>query len=64
MCACTVFFSVLEPECAVVSQECLKGSKLSQALCLRTLLKNVAVDVLPSKGLFWDKGEKGEVDVD
>lgn len=51
-------------EFAGFSQECLKGSKLSQALCLRTLLKNVAVDVVPSKGLFWEKGEKGEVDVD
>lgn len=54
-CECVFFRGA---ECAGVSQECLKGSKLSQALCLRMLPKDVAVDVLPSKGLFRDKGGK------
>lgn len=65
VCAC-VFVSVcigqvqflLEEQEVVVLDQCLKGSKLSQALCLRSLPEDMAIDVSPSNVLFRDKSEK------
>lgn len=53
------FFGGVESQC--FSQECLKGSKLSQALrklFLCALPKDMTIDV--SDGLFRDKVEKKE----